>query len=343
MSEFHVIVVKIGELNKHPNADTLSTTKVFDYNVIVKSDLFKEGDLAIYVPIDSIVPDNEYWSFLVNSAYHQFDVGSVPLNYRRIKAKKIRGIFSQGFLMPIQEAIVVYGNCFNLGQECAEILGITKYEPTPELTSAGDCESKPVGWVFNQYTDIEGMRRYPNILMNDEEVVLTEKIHGCNARFVHDGTRLWVGSHHQIKAPSSSNYFWQIAYDLKLEQMLSSVPGMIFFGEVFGATQDLNYNVKTKSRLDFLVFDVYDVKNQKYLDFNDGKSLAEHIGLQWVPILYKGKWNDSLRDFCEGKSTLATHVREGFVVRPIHERWNKEIGRVILKQCGQGYMLRKVP
>lgn len=36
MSEFKVEVVKVGPVEKHPNADSLGITKVYDYPVIVK-------------------------------------------------------------------------------------------------------------------------------------------------------------------------------------------------------------------------------------------------------------------------------------------------------------------
>ena len=36
----------------------------------------------------------------------------------------------------------------------------------------------------------------------------------------------------------------------------------------------------------------------------------------------------------------ANHVREGFVIKPIVERYAKHFGRVVLKMVGQGYHLR---
>ena len=59
-----------------------------------------------------------------------------------------------------------------------------------------------------------------------------------------------------------------------------------------------------------------------------------------VPMLYKGPWNLELIALAEGKTTLASHVREGFVVKPTKERWDQHIGRVIFKMIGEGYMLK---
>lgn len=337
MSEFHINVVRLGDFNPHPNADVLDITKVFDYQVISRRGTFKPGDLAVYIPVDSVLPDTEEWHFMapVNSdGSVRFQVGNVPQKYRIVEAKKIRGIFSQGMLAPLPPGD------WNVGDDVCEAMGITKYEPPVPMTMGGECEAAPKGWIFPVYTDVEGLRRYPNVLTLGEEVVLTEKIHGANARYVHDGERLWVGSHTQIKKQDTSNMWWQVAFALNLEQKLAMAPMKVFFGEVYGQVQDLKYGVKTGSM--FRVFDVYDVKEQRYLDYVDACKLIEDCGLERVPQLYMGPWNpDELNPMCEGSSTLADNVREGFVVKPLKERWDPTVGRVILKRHGEGYLTRK--
>jgi len=43
----------------------------------------------------------------------------------------------------------------------------------------------------------------------------------------------------------------------------------------------------------------------------------------------------------EGRTTFGdAHLREGIVIRPAEERRDPEIGRVILKHVGDGYLLR---
>jgi hypothetical protein len=62
-----------------------------------------------------------------------------------------------------------------------------------------------------------------------------------------------------------------------------------------------------------------------------------------VPVLYRGPWSAALASHAEGKSIVATasHIREGFVVRPTMERWDERVQRVILKLIGEEYLLRK--
>ncbi len=85
MSEFHVQVVRVGPFHPHPNADTLNVTKVFDYTVVTKKDVLKEGDLAVYVPVDAVVPDTEDWYHLCprdENGVPRYPVGQVPAKHR---------------------------------------------------------------------------------------------------------------------------------------------------------------------------------------------------------------------------------------------------------------------
>jgi RNA ligase (TIGR02306 family) len=320
LSEFHVPVVRLCEITKHPNADSLSVTKVFDYPVVIRSDTFQTGDLAVYVPVDAVVPfDDPRWDFLQG--------------HHRIKAKRLRGIFSMGLLTDADPS-------WEEGQQVGDLLGITKYEP-PVQYAGGQAERDP-GFI-PVYTDMEGLRRYPDILQEGEEVVITEKLHGANARFVYYQDRLWVGSHTQIKRQDPNSPWWKAAEKLNLGEVLQEVPGLVFYGEVFGNVQDLKYGMP--QGIDLRFFDAFSISEGKYLDWVTFEGVTAALGLPVVPILYRGPWgkHKALLDLAEGGTfiTSGDHMREGFVVKPVRERWTEETGRVILKLVGEGYLLRK--
>jgi tRNA-binding EMAP/Myf-like protein len=341
MSEFHVEVNKIKNVQKHPNADTLSVAEINGYPIIFKTGDFNENDLAVHIPIDSIVPDLPEWAFLNGN--------------RKIKAKRLRGIFSMGLVInPKPE--------WKKGQNVQKELGILKYEPEPEFVKVVIPKSgfrkwiwrikKLLGLTLNEgqnekdpgfipvYTDIEGFRKYRNILQIEEEVILTEKLHGQNYRFGYINDKMWVGSHHMIKRKNRKNKWWQHIFDLNLEQRLKKYPDLVFYGESYGNVQDLKYGTND---IKLALFDIYDIKAKRYLDYDSFKELAKEVGLETVPELYRGPWNEDLLKLAEGQSTIngANHVREGFVVKPVRERWDITIGRVILKMVGEGYLLRK--
>lgn len=333
MTDFHVDVVRIGKIETHPNADALDITYVHGgYPCIIKRDSFKEGDLAVYVPIDTTLPDRPEFSFLS------------PNDRRRLKAKKLRGVFSMGLIVPVPSDVPNVE-----GTDVAELMGIKKFEPktAPPRSLGGECEADPENFTFHKYTDIEPLRRNGNILTESEEVVLTEKLHGSNYRVVWMDGRLWVGSRTQIKKrpeniDDSSPVWWRVVRDLDLEAKLSRKPGLIFFGEVFGpGVQDLTYG---ENKQTLRIFDVFDLSLGRYLDHDVAMDHATDIDLPVVPLLHRGPWTpETLIALSEGKTTLGnnSHCREGFVVKPTTERWDRRVGRVILKMVGSDYYTRK--
>ncbi len=328
MSEWQVRIVQVGKIGKHPNADALDITDVEGTPVIMRSGLWKPGDLGVYIPIDSIMPDTPENVEMFGKK-------------RRIKAKKIRNIFSRGMLYPLPEGLTDP----KIGQIVHLEMGITKYEPpAEELMSKGRQEPAPQHFIFPEYTDIEGLRKWKGVFESHpaapRDVVITEKIHGSNARFCHDGQRLWVGSRTQIKAEDPKTWWWRVAANMDLTNKLSKFPFIVFYGEVFGkGVQDLNYG----SDITFRVFDTLDGKNGTYHDWDYTCELATMAGLQTVTQLYRGPWGgfDAHKHLAEGNSTVGgDHVREGFVVKPATECWDPQLGRVILKLIGEGYDLR---
>lgn len=324
MSEFHVRVVRIGEVQKHPNADTLSITQIDGgYPVIFRTGDFNEGDLAVYVPIDSVVPDTEQWAFLKG--------------HRRIKAKKLRGIFSMGMLAPLP----LLKKAPEVGENLQEIMGIEKYEPEVHAGKIMAADHLPSQDFMPKYTDIEGYRKNKDVFVEGEEVVLTEKIHGCNGRFLFRDGQLWVGSHNHLLEEGDS-VWWNVAR--KYEDSFRWRPGILWYGEVYGPVQKgFSYGSPGETRL--RVFDAFDTQTMRYLDYDEFETLALKVGLNLAPLLYRGPWKPELVSLAEGPTTITgphgAHVREGWVGRPVRERFDRRVGRVILKMVGEGYLLSK--
>lgn len=176
-TDSRVFNVLIEKIEKHSNADTLSIVNVFGgYPCIVRTGDFQVGDIASYIPVDMLVPNTPIFSFLFQNT---------KINTIRIKAKKLRGIFSMGILVKAPPNTSV-------NDDVTDILGVTKWEPE-EINSKsvsrpggkflpGVTENDP--GFLPAYTDIENVRKYRSIL-EGIEVVVTEKIHGANAGFVY--------------------------------------------------------------------------------------------------------------------------------------------------------------
>ena len=380
MSDWTPQVVKIEKVVNHPDADALDIATVLgDYPVIVKRDEYKAGDLAGYIPIDSIVPDTDSFYFLCPKAYEKvidptymevvqkpvgpkYPVGSVPEKYRIIKAKKIRGVYSQGMLVKLASYIIqnvpiistpeqmdeALEHLPNVGDSIVELVGLKKWEEEEEENlpnkkkTATNAEKAPSGWAIPHY-DIDGIRKYINCLQDNEEIVLTEKIHGSNAAFSHDGTRLWVKSRNYYKKMDSDDMWWDIAIRYDLENKLKNFPKMVFFGEVYGQVKGFRYDTTTDTKIRF--FDVWDVWAMRYLDYDARVRMIADAGLDAVPELYRGPWlgKEQMYPYAEGQSTLnPKHIREGWVLNTLKERYEPRLdSRMQVKLVGEGYNLQK--
>lgn len=58
MSDWLVHLVQLAKVGNHPNGENLSITTVYGQPVIMKRGLLSQGDLAVFVPPDSVLPTN---------------------------------------------------------------------------------------------------------------------------------------------------------------------------------------------------------------------------------------------------------------------------------------------
>ncbi|MEH2240073.1 RNA ligase (ATP) [Nostoc sp.] len=324
MSIFKVEVVKINSINPHPNADRLDIASIegMGYQVIIVKGSFHPGDLAFYFPIDSVIPENFLDEFGIRNYYS-----------KKLRAAKLRGVFSEGLLIPV-------GNNFmgNVGDDYTEYFGVTKYEyPIPQGMS-GEVENFIGHYKF---PSPENLKRYKNILIEGEEVVVTEKLHGTNFTVLvdADGTTK-IGSH---------NYFWKNSEVNKTlvyiraynenEAFQKLPPGTQIFGEIYGV-QDIKYGLNN-GKIGIAIFAVR--RGSHFLNYSDFVAFCDEFALPRVPVLYIGAYTwEAVSQFNNANSVVSPNcIMEGVVVQPVIEKTHPEIGRVVLKLISDRYLLRK--
>jgi len=357
MSSLIVEVCKIDGIEKHNNADTLEVIQVKGWNVISKMGQYKVGDLVIFIPPDSIIPQEMIEKYEL----------TYMKNGGRIQTVKLRGVISQGLILPCPKGYE------KVGTDVSKVLGIIKWSPPePKFSFGGNQVSKKkINPLFDRYTEIENIKNFNNVFSEEDVVVFTEKLHGTNSRFgnIPIGTnemgsfvhRLvsWFkknilkhkfefvyGSHNVQKSGSDNpNHFYgedvwgKVAKKYNLAEILPE--NLIFYGEIVGeGIQDLTYGCKEHS---LFIFDIKDVTTGKYFNWYDVVKWCEYLGLQTVPELYAGQYSDETRkEFTTGRSVLDVKtIREGIVVKPVLESNERKIGRKILKSVSEEYLLRK--
>lgn len=372
MASFNVKVVKLT-IEDHPNADKLEIAQIDGYQCVVGKGQYQTGDLAVYIPEQAIVPE-----WIIEKLNLQGKLAGKDKN--RVKAVKLRGVTSQGLLYPLIKAFAhdvnydinkndvvwlwilamqdEYGAkqlYVNLGDDLTELLKITKYEPQIPAHMAGEV------WNAYGYTlkyDIENIKNYPDVLQPNEEVVITEKLHGTWCCFglypgmdtpiVSSKGQSAKGLAFKLNEANENNLYVKTYYLYKdaLEALANwyEHKHVYIVGEIFGAgVQDLHYG---QSKPMFRAFDIFvgDSNSGGYLDYSQFDSICYLIGLPTVPLLYKGPWDKQalIEKYTSGKTVLdeGENIREGIVIKPTQER-RDECGRVLLKSISDDYLLRK--
>ena len=376
--DFKCEVLQIDEVIRHPNANKLAICKIKGYNCIT-SDLedgtprYKTGDYVVYIPEASLVPE-----WILKKMGFWDDQGRGLLSGRngnRVKIIKLRGEYSTGLMYPAniedgklylkldaaEEAkvsvnyqdmgsIVFDEPEVEVGEDVANLLGITKYEPAIPQQMQG-----VVGSLFG-YTksyDIESIQNYPDTFKDGDEVVVTEKLHGtlCQIGFVRDipeeaklncfdcghGIHAFVTSkgmgklgfiQKQIEGNKDNVYVKMFektfvdtnkAKEIAASMSVSNADRLYIFGEIMGPGIQSGYTYNKKTP-ELRVFDVYVSQGgmQTYANDLQLEDFLKNHNLPRVPVLYKGTFSmQKMIELRDGKTVEGdgVHIREGIVIR----------------------------
>lgn len=384
MSSFEVLVRTVSEVFDHPNADRLSIVRVLGYEAISAknedgSHRFEPGEAIVYVPEAAIVPEallkeRGFWN-------EDKDIGLLAgKRGDRVKAIKLRGILSQGLVwkttpdaqftdlddLTTRSPLVWVQNVDQetgvlVGDDVAEFFGIIKYDPPVPAGMSGDVFGMA---EFAYNFDIENIQTFPDMLVNDE-VEATEKLHGTNFRIsyrrgvTHEDlfagdvaiTSKGMGAKGLVFKANEKNFngnlYVRTAMELGLIERVRELGklhdiDLDLFGEVYGVgVQDLHYGT-TKPQ-----FRAFDVRvNGDFLDAADKAKAMEDLGVERVPILYRGPFDRAkLEEVRDGQSTLGGCIREGIVVTATGDQSSRPVDyhsiRPSLKMISPDYLVRK--
>ena len=356
--DFAVEVVTLSHVKKHENADSLDIARIQGYECVVRKDQYHTGDLAVYIPEGSVLPEGllkelDLWNQEAGKGKLSGSRGN------RLKAVRLRGVVSQGLLAPVPPGL-------SPGDDAAAHYGIVKYIPEIPVHMRG---MMTPSFGYTPAYDIENILKYPDVLQDGEDVAYTEKIHGTlacyalvpgmdNESLINGNTIIASKSmlgHSSFKnAPENDNNLYVNTFRKKLLDpgvwveigriASEEETSVTIFGEIFGrGVQDLHYGCERDK--DFRVFDIHVGPPGEGWFLNPGKlrTTATSLGLTTVPLLHEGLHSEELlRRFRDGRDSISgSHVREGIVINPLQERQDEELGRVKLKAVSPDYLFRK--
>jgi RNA ligase (TIGR02306 family) len=341
-----VTVRTINDVVAIENADAIEQLVIDGWNVVAQKGLHKAGDLVVYFEIDSFLPESDvrFESFM------KFGVSTFDgVKGHRVKTKRLRGVYSQGIVIPLAEFPEITQAEFDT--DYSELLGVVKYERTEVSGFTGDAKGS-FPW-FLRKSDQERIQNVYNRLVNnfyvDQQFVGTLKMDGSSItvfavdknKYVPEsedvvGVDIAIGycsRNQQLKMPETSEEGWfqnsgkfyQGAENSDLFVKAANIcadTGMnvALQGELVGAGIQGNFEKFDKYQV--FVYNIFNVDTGEFLPYSQFKELAVKYDIQIVPEVYPEQpvLRNSLAEiiqWADGKGLLAKY-REGVVWKQLN-------------------------
>ena len=333
-------------LYQHPNADKLLVARVGLFPLVVgKSNNFEDGQIVIFAPKRSLLPE---W---LRSHYNNEETGESYLkNGTTVRSVTLRGQLSEGCTISpdiVNEKLIeneetkefpqFIGKTLEdlIGEDISPLLGITEYIPPIPDDFAGELE-QITGINVNQH-DVESFTIFKDEFSEDEEVVVTEKVHGSQlVGVITEDMELLVsskgffGNNFSI-IESERNIYWKAVRNTKIKEIImTAFPGQFiqFFAEIIPCQKGYDYGFTEKTlRIYRLEVDgvVYNIS--QLMEMAKTNEHIKPIIDLWVPILYIGKFDiEKFTQVSKGTEKVSgknLHGKEGCVIEPIVPRLSK--------------------
>ena len=340
------------------NADRLEQAVIGGWRVVVAKGDFVKGAKVVFFEIDSALPaDDERYAFLKERCLRKWMCsGNLVLEIIRIKSIKLRGVISQGLIMPLSAFPEVTDT--EVGTDLTEILKVQHYDEladqydriTGKVKIMGDAKGNFPTYLVPK-TDEERLQNHPEYFDGRYRGVMfevTEKYDGCSATYIYSpSTRpddpFFVCSRNLELKDTKDNLYWDMAREynifdaLKLIYMIFGIEAAIQ-GEIVGPGVNGNRDLYTEHL--FYVFRIYDTVKRKWIAANTRRSCCSVCDLPHVAVIapYMYLFNssttmDNLIKFAEGK-TARGNEREGLVFKALD-------GSVSFKVINNKYLLKE--
>lgn len=350
---------RIDSLTPIEGADKIELATVGGWKVVAQKGLYNEGDLAVYFEIDSWIPSTVA-PFLTKPGH--FPKVFEGVEGERLKTIKLRGQLSQGLLMPVHNDITgtylmiytdetgEYSLTVAEGDDVTEALGIKKWEKAIPAQLAGVCKGNFPSLIPK--TDQERCQNLKKEINGAVESCakfeVTEKLEGSSMTVYlmtnEDGTQEFgVCSRNLNLKETEGNAFWATAraedIEEKMRKVLSytAIADFAIQGELIGP--GVQGNIYKLEKLEFRVFDVYNINQGRYLNPGERQHLISFMGMNHVPVInpscsFEGiDGVETLLVFAEGESALrAKQEREGLVFKEVN-------GGMTFKAISNKYLL----
>lgn len=307
------------------NSDFLDKVKVLGWQIVARRDEYKVGDMCVFVVIDSLLPDKPEFEFMRKNKF-------------RVRSVKLRGELSQGIVFPLS---ILPNQIYNIDDDVSEVLGITHYEKPIPVSMGGLVRGSFPSHIISK-TDEERIQNVPAIVdeLKDLLVCATLKMDGTSATYLNFNGDYHICSRNNSMKIDNQNVYTAMFNKYNLMNKLQG-RNLAIQGEICGP--GIQGNRMGLKELELFVFNIFDLDDRKYLNYNDFVNMVEDLGLQSVPVIDTFVFNHTM----DGLLQMATELyypngnrAEGMVIRPVVERHSNVLhGRTSVKIVNDLYLL----
>jgi RNA ligase (TIGR02306 family) len=310
-----VKIVTVKDLTPIEGADriVLATMNENGWKCIVSKNEFNPGDIGLFFEVDSVLPETDTrFAFMLPRKM-------------RIKSMRMKGVLSQGLLMPISMFPEVNWDTWNNSsttEDLGTFLGVKLYEPPvdnstgPQFQNGTKRESNFPNFIPK--TDQERIQNVPNMLFDllNEGMMfhITEKLDGTSCTIFKYEGKIGVCSRNFIVEDSPECQYWRVAKEQDWLNVLEHFDNIALQGEIIGPKiQGNKYKLETPT---FYLFDIFNIRTQKYFnpeEFREFTKLLRVFNIHNIKCVPQRHWLtlDYLRaNNITDLDTLLAHVEQ---------------------------------
>ena len=352
-------IQQIAEIRPIEGADAIEAVRINDWWCVAKKGEFTLNALCVYHEIDSLLPIGGVYDFLAarGTRKSELEDGTIVEGYR-LRTIRLKGQLSQGLALPISILPEEFADTYFIGHDITANLGIFKYELPMNASLRGTARGN-----FPSFARKSDQERCQNIrrevwdaYVAEDVFQVTVKLDGSSMTTFKIGEvlaeqygtepRFGVCSRNLELKETEGNAFWDVARRDGFENKFGLLDLMdtVVQGELISPT--IQGNFEGVNRPDFYVYNIFDIKEQNWVEPNTARFLAEGNGFKYVPVLYeqitlKDLFPEAtqdtiiqqLLDYADGPSAFGGKLREGAVFKRVD-------GKFSFKAISNNYLLK---
>ena len=306
-------IIKVEPID---GADKVELAEVLGWKVVIKKDEFREGDLCIYIQIDTTIdPKMKCFSHLANP--------KKPNERIRINTKKIRGIYSQGLLISIDS----YKLEPVIGIDVTNLFDVQKNEKEElNYNPLGVCKNNNT-IIGNFPTEIISKTNEDHLKNNytllnrilNKELYISKKLDGSSLTIIKNNNEFMVCSRNHII--NEDNIMHQYFLRNIKDKLILYNNNFVLQGEFCGPK--INGNQMKLNRHNYYVFNIKDLDTSTYMNLEEMQNMCNKLELDTVPVLDKIICDESwtIQKFQDYANTITygDYCGEGIVIRDCND------------------------